>query len=231
MAIELKNIFKSFDTADSFSVTVLDRINIVFESNSSIAIFGASGSGKSTLLQIIGLLARPDEGSVMISGKNYCKDSIDEDEVAHVRSKTIGFIYQNHSLLPEFTALENVMLPQLILGVSRKYAKEYAMHLLNQFNLKDRANFFPSQLSGGQKQRVAISRAFANSPEIIIADEPTGSLDENNANIAIEFLASEARNRKITLIIATHNMKITTIVDTALKLQNGKLSTYKIGDI
>jgi lipoprotein-releasing system ATP-binding protein len=185
------------------------------------ALVGPSGSGKSTLLHIAGLLETPDAGEVVIGGRN-CGELSDRERTA-IRLKELGFVYQFHHLLPEFTARENVMLPQRISGVSRRKARAQAEELLGRLGMGERLDHRPSRLSGGEQQRVAVARALANHPRILLADEPTGNLDPKTAKLVLDELVSLARAEGVAALVATHNLQLAAKMDRALLLQDGRL--------
>ncbi len=187
----------------------------------AVALVGPSGSGKSSLLHTTGLLEKPGAGSVILNGID-CTALSDKDRT-RVRRTEIGFVYQFHNLLPEFSALENVMMPQLIAGIRRKDAKARAMELLANFGLEERASHRPPELSGGEQQRVAIARAVANGPSVLLADEPTGNLDPNTADRVFEELTSFIRNSGVAALIATHNFDLAARMDRVLQLNEGLL--------
>ncbi|HEY1097224.1 MAG TPA: ABC transporter ATP-binding protein [Alphaproteobacteria bacterium] len=184
-----------------------------------IALIGRSGAGKSTLLHMMGLLDRPEEGVVTINGKDTSR--ISEQERTLMRRDSIGFVYQFHHLLPEFTALENVMMPQLIAGKSKEDAKLRAEELLTQVGLGSRVLHRPQQLSGGEQQRVAIARALANRPALLLADEPTGNLDPFTADAVFDVLLNVVRQQKVGALIATHNPELAKRMDRTLILDKG----------
>lgn len=184
-----------------------------------VALTGPSGSGKSTLLHIAGLLEWPDEGEVVVSGQSC--GSMTDGQRTIIRRKQIGFVYQFHHLLPEFSALENIMLPQLISGVSRKEAMAWAEELAFSVGIIDRAEHRPTRLSGGEQQRVAIARALANKPNILLADEPTGNLDQKTAEGVFNLLIHLAKEANLGVLIATHNIELTKLVDRVLRLKAG----------
>lgn len=186
-----------------------------------IALVGPSGAGKSTLLHIAGLLELPDAGEVRIDG--VIGNVLGDAERTRLRRNTIGFVYQFHHLLPELSALENVALPQLIDGRSRRDANAKATDLLSRFGLSDRLNHGPARLSGGEQQRVAIARAIANEPAVLLADEPTGNLDQATADVVFAELLAIARNRGLALLIATHNERLAGGMDRCVILQDGVL--------
>lgn len=203
--LSAKNIVKRYSDNDG---NILDGFNIELGEFEVISLVGASGSGKSTLLHILGLLDIPTNGEIFLRGKNV--KLLDRQKTI---LKHFGFVYQSHNLLQEFSAEENVVLPQLINGVSRKDAAERARYLLNLFALYDRKSFLPGQLSGGQKQRVAIARAIANKPDILLADEPTGNLDVETTSLVIHELLKILKEFGISAIIATHNVDIANMLD------------------
>jgi lipoprotein-releasing system ATP-binding protein len=192
----------------------------------SAAITGQSGSGKSTLLNILGGLDRTDEGRVFISNDEIT--SLSEKDMSVYRSKLVGFIFQFHYLLKDFTALENIMIPAYIAGMKKKDAADRAKSLLADVNLEDRKNHFPSQLSGGERQRVAVARSMVNDPALILADEPTGNLDPANSDIVSELLYAAAQKRGKTLIVVTHDEKAAARAGARLVLENGQLSQGQV---
>jgi lipoprotein-releasing system ATP-binding protein len=212
--LELKNICK--DYAQGGNVTeVLKDFSLKLHSGEVIAIVGASGCGKSTLLHIAGLLDKPDGGEIIIDGKVVQKNSRNKHQI---RLKNIGFIYQHHHLLKDFSARENVALPFLIAGKNYDEALERADKFLESFDLENRSHNFPGELSGGQQQRVAIARALMNQPKIILADEPTGNLDADSAKNVMNILIRNAKENSIGTIIVTHNEKLAKMADRMIKL-------------
>lgn len=184
-----------------------------------VAMVGQSGSGKSTMLQCVGLLDKPTGGSILISGMNVQK--MDEDTRTQIRRKKIGFVYQRHNLLSDFTAVENVMLPMLASGVSENDAYVRAMKLLKSANAAHRANHLPGQMSGGEQQRTAVARALANNPDILLADEPTGSLDPTHAGVVFDLLMDLVRKNKMAMLFVTHDMNLAKRADTIITINNG----------
>ena len=184
-----------------------------------IALVGASGSGKSTLLQCVGLLDRPTSGSIMISGASVQK--MDEDMRTQIRRKKLGFVYQKHNLLSDFTALENVILPMLANNVSETDARTRAMKLLRAANVAHRASHLPGQMSGGEQQRTAVARALANNPDILLADEPTGNLDPNHAMAVFDLLLDLVRKNKMAMLFVTHDMTLAQRADKIITIQDG----------
>lgn len=212
--ITISNITKSFG-----SLQVLKGIDLVINKGEVVSIVGPSGAGKTTLLQIIGTLDKPDGGIITINGQDVTK--LSQKKLADFRNLHIGFVFQFHQLLPEFTALENVMIPALIAGVSRKQAKEKAMSLLEMLGLAERASHKPSELSGGEKQRVAVARALVNDPDVILADEPSGSLDSENKK-ELHQLFFDLRDRLgQTFVIVTHDESLAAITDRTIHMRDG----------
>jgi lipoprotein-releasing system ATP-binding protein len=202
-------------------IEVLKGATASFYPGEAVALLGPSGAGKSTLLHIAGLLEQPDRGAVIIDGVNC--GNLGDAERTRMRRAEIGFVYQFHHLLPEFSALENVVLPQLILGLSRSEADSRATQLLEALGLGERADHRPSQLSGGEQQRVAIARAVANGPKFLLADEPTGNLDPPTAERVFEQLLSLIRQSGVAALIATHNLELAARMDRTLRLVDGVL--------
>ncbi len=208
---------------DGSSVEVLKCVDLVLEPGSSAAIVGPSGAGKSTLLHILGLLEKPTGGDYWFEGRDVSK--LSEHEKADLRLRKIGFIFQFHHLMPEFTALENVMMPGLMLGKSKSETRSGAEIFLEQVGLKDRANHRPGELSGGEQQRVALARALVNSPSLILADEPTGNLDVESAAMTAALLKEISKRTNAALVLVTHNHKLAREMDTILSMEGGKLTT------
>jgi ABC-type lipoprotein export system ATPase subunit len=224
--IELVNICKSFPSADGNTpLQILNNINFCLKSNESTAIIGKSGTGKSTLLQICGGLDKPTEGSVLFNGTDISK--LSDAKMSELRNRKIGFIFQANMLMEDFTALENVMIPAQIQGRRESECKPIAQDLLKQLGLEDRMNHYPAQLSGGEKQRVAIARALINDPDVILADEPTGSLDEENAKEVEDRLLEIVKSGNRTLLLVTHNMDFARRCDRILVLKNHTLTEEK----
>ena len=184
-----------------------------------VALVGASGSGKSTLLQCVGLLDRPSGGSILINGAAVQK--MDENMRTQIRRKKIGFVYQKHNLLSDFTALENVMLPMLANGVDENLARARAMKLLRAANVAHRASHVPGEMSGGEQQRTAVARALANNPDILLADEPTGSLDPMHAGSVFDLLLDLVRKNKMAMLFVTHDMNLASRADRIITINNG----------
>lgn len=218
--LELKNISKEFIEPRK-NIVALNNINFNLKHGESVGLVGPSGSGKSTLLQIAALLDRPSRGEIIINGKKC--SNLTEEKKNFVRKKNIGFIYQNFYLLDSFSALENVIIPQLINGSNFIDAKKRAINLLSDLGLSKRLYNKPRELSGGEKQRVSILRAIANMPKIVLADEPTGNLDRKNTENVVKIIKQMITKYKISFIIATHNLSLTKNFNKILTLSEGKI--------
>ncbi|MBI4726245.1 ABC transporter ATP-binding protein [candidate division TA06 bacterium] len=218
-AINVGRIFK----APKGTIQVLSELTLSVEKGETIAITGASGSGKSTLLQILGCLDRPTAGQVTIAGQDTSK--LSDHELASVRNKSIGFVFQFHHLLPEFCAWENVAMPLLVRGQSLIQAEETSRKILNDLGLEERAEHKPNELSGGEQQRVAIARAMVARPLVLLADEPTGNLDRATGQNVAQLLWDLNQKTGIALVIVTHNQEIAQRAPKILELKNGKLWT------
>ncbi|MCR5225063.1 MAG: ABC transporter ATP-binding protein [Alphaproteobacteria bacterium] len=216
--ISLENISKQYNKKDAF---VLNDVSLSVKNSEFIALLGPSGSGKSTLLHIAGLLDSQTAGNVFINGRNTAK--ISDNERTYLRLTKIGFVYQYHHLLQEFTAIENVMLPMLAAKVNSKTAREKAKHLLKTVKLDSKFDSLPSELSGGQKQRVAIARALANNPVLLLADEPTGNLDPETAVLVFEDLIEIMHQTQMSAIIATHNYELADRMNKKYFISEGRL--------
>ncbi|MBG65946.1 MAG: lipoprotein-releasing system ATP-binding protein LolD [Flavobacteriales bacterium] len=214
--IKASNLYYSYG-----KINVLNDINLEIKKGEFVCIVGDSGAGKTTLLQLLGTLERIQKGTVEINGTII--NNLKSNKLAHLRNKEIGFIFQFHNLLSEFTALENIMLPGLINGNSNKEVKEKAIKLLNELKLSKRSNHYPDELSGGEKQRIAVARSLINSPSIIFADEPSGNLDSKSANDLHKLLHFLNKKNKQTLVVITHNNKLAEQADRIIKIQDGKI--------
>jgi len=222
--IELTGAAKYYEMGDSL-VKALDCVDISIEEGDFVAIMGPSGSGKSTAMNLTGSLDLTTKGDIYLKGENI--EKLSESELAQLRGKKIGFIFQQFNLIPNLTAKENVMLPLLFQGEEREYREERAEKLLESVELKDRMNFYPNQLSGGQQQRVAIARALANKPDIILADEPTGNLDTKTGGMVMNFL-KELNKKGRTIIIVTHDPEIARgYARTIYSLRDGKIESLE----
>ncbi|MEO8447588.1 MAG: ABC transporter ATP-binding protein [bacterium] len=216
--IEITNVKKSYKVTKTNKLHVLKGITLNIYKEDISAIVGKSGAGKSTLLHILGTLDKPDSGKILFEGKDVFE--LKEKQISEFRSNEIGFIFQFHHLLPEFTAMENVMIASMIHGEPDKSKAE---EMLTEVGLKDRMNHKPSELSGGEAQRVAIARALINSPRLILADEPTGNLDSENADAIIDLIFSLRKKYKQTFLIVTHNEEFAKSCDSIIHLQDGKV--------
>ena len=216
--IEIKGIKKSFG-----SLEVLKGIDLTINKGEIVSIVGPSGAGKTTLLQIIGTLDRPDSGSVCVDGIDTSK--LSTKKLSDFRNQHIGFVFQFHQLLPEFTALENIMIPAYIAGTSQKAARKRAEELLQFMGLADRASHKPNELSGGEKQRVAVARALVNNPAVILADEPSGSLDSKNKEELHQLFFDLREKYGQTFVIVTHDEGLASITDRTIKMRDGMLES------
>jgi len=214
---------KGYPTAGGQTLSVLEDLNLTVERGEFVAITGESGCGKSTLLQVLGVLDRPDSGRVMIEGTDVFEG--DDETLSRLRNERIGFVFQFHHLLPEFTALENVMMPALVGGQRPDEARRRATDLLAQVGLADRREHRPGELSGGEKQRVAIMRALMNAPDIVLADEPTGNLDEHTADVLHRELIRISQELGQTVIVVTHNRDFADMAGREMILEHGRLRT------
>lgn len=218
--LEAKYLEKTHTQGDE-SLTIFKDISMSLHSGEIVALVGPSGAGKSTLLHMIGLLDKPTSGSIHVDGAEASQ--LGDEQLTLLRRNTIGFVYQFHFLQAEFSALENVMIPQMIAGVEKSKASQRAKKLLEQMGLGHRINHRPGRLSGGEQQRVAIARALANNPKILLADEPTGNLDPNTSEDVFAMLIERARKAGIGALIATHNMELARKMDRILVMQDGQL--------
>ncbi len=224
--IRIENITKSFG-----SLQVLKGINLLIEKGEIVSIVGPSGAGKTTLLQIMGTLSHPDSGSVFIDNIDVTR--LSQKKLADFRNQHIGFVFQFHQLLPEFTALENIMIPAYIAGTSQREAKQRALNLLDFMGLSERANHKPNELSGGEKQRVAVARALINQPAVILADEPSGSLDSKNKEELHQLFFDLRDKFGQTFVIVTHDEQLANVTDRTIHMRDGlleNLTTVKEND-
>ncbi|MDA9293539.1 ABC transporter ATP-binding protein [Amylibacter sp.] len=219
--LSLNNVTKIYRRGLPNQISVLDQVNLEVKKGEVVGLIAPSGAGKSTLLHISGLLDNSDNGQVIINGIDY--NNLDDKKRTKCRRQDIGFIYQFHHLLPEFSAIENLTLPQLANGTRSSDAKQRSMELLKSVNLQDRAFHRPDELSGGEQQRVAFCRAMVNSPKLLLADEPTGNLDPDTAMIVFNLLMELVRNTGMSAVIATHNYELSKLMDRQLALRKGKL--------
>lgn len=220
LALELKDVSRTFQQGGR-DLSVLREANMALARGEIVALVGPSGAGKSTLLHIAGLLERPDAGDVVVGGESCA--GIPDSERTRLRRGTLGFVYQFHHLLPEFSALENVMLPQMIAGTARSVARDRAGELLEMVGLSDRATHRPGQLSGGEQQRIAIARSVANAPTVLLADEPTGNLDPETAGAVFAQMLNLVRGAGLGALVATHNLELASRMDRVLELRDGQV--------
>ena len=220
--LELASIKKSFSKGSSNKIEVLKGVNLQLFPGEIVALVAPSGAGKSTLLQIAGLLDKPLSGKIFIDGKEIQNES--DNQLTMIRRREIGFVYQFHHLLPEFSSRENIDLPQLSNGVPSKDAQRRSNELLDLVNLANRSDHRPAELSGGEQQRIAICRALANKPKIILADEPTGNLDQNTTLSVFESLLKIVKKTNLAALIATHNLDLAKRMDRVVELIDGKIS-------
>lgn len=216
--IEAKNIHFSYG-----NLKVLKGLDLQIDKGEFVSIVGASGSGKTTLLQLLGALEQTDSGEIIIDGQSV--EQLNEKQLALFRNKEIGFVFQFHNLLAEFSALENVFLPALIAGKSKKEAKEDAAEFLKMLGLENRLHFKPNELSGGEQQRVAVARALINSPSVILADEPSGNLDSKNAEELHHLLLKLNKEKSQTIVVVTHNAAFANMANRKVEIIDGKLNS------
>jgi ABC-type lipoprotein export system ATPase subunit len=224
MIIKAENIVKSFQIRGEVKTTVLDGLNLEIMEGEFVALVGPSGVGKSTLLYLLGTLDKPDAGKITInSDKNYMITDMNDVELSKLRNTTLGFVFQFNQLLPEFTALENVMMPALIAGINKNIAKEKAKVLIEKVGMAHRFSHKPMELSGGEQQRIAIARALINDPKIILADEPTGNLDAANSIAVLDLLKNVMTDYKLTCLVATHSNDVADVAGRICKMGYGKI--------
>jgi lipoprotein-releasing system ATP-binding protein len=227
--IQIQNLTKEYSEGpERKSVQVFSNLNLSVERGKSLAIVGPSGSGKSTLLNLIGVMDRPTRGDILIHGKKI--SSFTEEESARFRNLRIGYIFQSHHLLPALTAVQNVMIPALAghSDIKNQELEDKANGLLKKVGLSHRVNHLPGELSGGERQRVAVARALINQPQILLADEPTGALDQQNANVLIDLLLQLKQDFETTLLVVTHSLKLAKKMDLVWALKDGKLEEMNL---
>jgi lipoprotein-releasing system ATP-binding protein len=225
-ALALQGIRRAFTQADAPPLTVLDGADLSIRAGEIVALVGPSGSGKSTLLQIAGLLERPDAGEVLLGGE--AASGLGDGGRTRMRRRTLGFVYQYHHLLPEFSAEENIIVPQMVAGRSKAEARVRARDLLQRMGLAKRGHHRPGQLSGGEQQRVAIARALANAPRVLLADEPTGNLDPHTADAVFAEFMRLVREEGLAGLIATHNPELARRMDRVVTLKDGRVETARV---
>jgi len=218
--LQLRDVRRVYGKGEQ-ALEILRGIHLALHAGEMVALLGPSGSGKSTLLHAAGLLDPPTSGEVLILGQNT--EALNDSDRTRLRSQTVGFVYQFHHLLPEFSAAENIILPQLLAGCAQPAAQQRAQELLHMVGLAERAHHRPAELSGGEAQRVAIARALANRPKLLLADEPTGNLDETTAENIFQLLLSLARAEGVAMLIVTHNQTLAARMDRVVTMHNGLL--------
>jgi lipoprotein-releasing system ATP-binding protein len=227
--IEAQALTKTYLGGDGATITVLDGVDIAVERGEMVAIIGASGAGKSTLLHLLGALDRPTSGVVRIAGQSL--SGLNDDAISALRNRTVGFVFQFHHLLREFTALENVMMPLRIGGMEESAAKRRAMALLERVGLGGRTTHRPSALSGGEQQRTAVARALAADPAVLLADEPSGNLDHMNSERLHDLFGELARELEIAMVVVTHNRSLASRADRILQLEDARLTQIGLPEV
>lgn len=220
-ALHADGLEKSYAATDGTELRVLQGVDLSVQSGEAVAVVGASGAGKSTLLHLLGALDRPSAGEVYLGGRAI--SDLDPDQVADVRNRYAGFVFQFHHLLREFTAQENVMMPALIAGMPLSVAAEKALEVLDAVGLRDRAQHKPGELSGGEQQRVAVARALSNDPVVLLADEPSGNLDRKTSEQLHDLLFELRGGRNLAMVLVTHNAELARRTDRVLRLEDGRL--------
>jgi len=226
--LTVRSLNKSYPTPQG-ALQILDDINFSIAKGTFMAIVGESGSGKSTLLQLLGTLDTPDSGSIHLQKKEITQ--LKQKELAHLRNQDIGFVYQSHHLIPELTALENTMLPQLILGENADVAEKKAKELLLSLGLEDRCSHIPAHLSGGEAQRVAVARAIINQPLLLLADEPTGNLDESTAYDVFQMIKDTCKAHQVAVIMVTHSLNFAHKCDEVYELAHKMLNRLEVKNL
>ena len=220
-ALEARALCKSFMGGDGHELTVLEGVDLRVDETEAVAVVGSSGAGKSTLLHLLGALDQPTSGQVLVGGRDV--SGLDVEALAGIRNETVGFVFQFHHLLREFTALENVMMPCLISGTDRRVAADRARELLAAVGLEGRLEHRPAQLSGGEQQRVAVARALSNDPVVLLADEPSGNLDTHTSEELHDLLFRLRGDRGLAMVLVTHNRELAGRTDRILELRDGRL--------
>lgn len=227
--VEVQALSKTYTGGDGGVITVLDRVDMVVDRGEMVAIIGASGAGKSTLLHLLGALDRPTSGTVRIAGHDL--SGLDDDAISALRNRTVGFVFQFHHLLREFTAIENVMMPLRIGGMDELSARRRATSLLERVGLGGRTSHRPSEMSGGEQQRTAVARALATEPAVLLADEPSGNLDHMNSELLHDLFTQLAREFEIAMVVVTHNRALAARADRILQLEDSRLAQIALPDV
>lgn len=229
IVLEAVDLSKVYHGGDGGTITVLNGVNLQVSRGDMVAVVGASGAGKSTLLHLLGALDKPTQGAVRIAGESLTGRS--DDELSKLRNASVGFVFQFHHLLREFTALENVMMPLRIAGCDEAQARRRATELLDRMGLGGRAHHRPAQLSGGEQQRTAVARALAADPSVLLADEPSGNLDHGNSERLHDLFAQLTREMEIAMVVVTHNRSLAARADRVLQLEEGRLSRIDLSEV
>jgi lipoprotein-releasing system ATP-binding protein len=227
--LEAQALSKTYVGGDGGLITVLDAVDLQVARGEMVAIIGASGAGKSTLLHLLGALDRPSSGRVLVNGQAL--DGMDDDAVSALRNRTVGFVFQFHHLLREFTALENVMMPLRLAGTDEARARARATELLERVGLAGRVHHQPGALSGGEQQRTAVARALAADPAVLLADEPSGNLDHQNSEKLHELFTGLARELELGMVVVTHNRSLAARADRVLQLEDGRLTQVELPEV
>ncbi|MEP7001231.1 MAG: ABC transporter ATP-binding protein [bacterium] len=227
--VEVQALTKAYLGGDGATITVLDKVDMTVDRGEMVAIIGASGAGKSTLLHLLGALDRPTAGVVRINGQEL--SGLDDDAVSAIRNRTVGFVFQFHHLLREFTAMENVMMPLRIGGMDEAAARQRAKGLLERVGLGGRMTHRPSAMSGGEQQRTAVARALAADPAVLLADEPSGNLDHMNSERLHDLFAELARELEIAMVVVTHNRALAARADRILQLEDSQLTQIALPEV
>jgi len=227
--LEAQGLSKSYVGGDGGTIVVLDAVDLQVAKGEMVAVIGSSGAGKSTLLHLLGALDRPSAGRVLVGGQPI--DGLEDDEVSALRNRTVGFVFQFHHLLREFTALENVMMPLRIAGRDEQQARQRAMSLLERVGLGGRVHHRPGALSGGEQQRTAVARALAADPAVLLADEPSGNLDHHNSERLHELFTELAHELELGMVVVTHNRSLAARADRVLQLEDGKLTQVGLPEV